>query len=493
MISARFVRIYPVTFYNHKDLRFEMYGIIQTWTAPLGLETGSIPDNRLSASSFNFSRVAAHGRLYGVSSWCKSIWSSGQSYLQVDLGIVMQITGIATQGNAGSNAWVTSYDLQFKYSTSDWQKRQGFQGNVDKRGLVIQMFSEPISARYLRLLPKTSNVLSCVRMEIYGNKIVARPEILSLTPSKIISASKGSWVEYQCEVKALPFVTILWKHNKKSLPSNSSVSTYSGGIMMSTLVLNYTNGNDFASACRRDDPSSQLANCSSVVACQAFYKYLLTEGLVKRLGVVYANIKVPLAPPVTLLKIRHHSAEVRWDPNVITIDRSSVKSYYIQYYPLGIPSQILNKTVGANTRMVHLGGLDANTSYVVQIRAVSIAGEGSWTTKTLTTIAQVPCSKKSLGMEDRTIPDVFITSSSQRDNSTMASLGRLQHSSSWCASSNDSSPYLQIDLGMTYVICAVATQGNPVNDEWVPSYELHYSRDGMNWRPLLERSNIKVG
>lgn len=490
IVAARFVRIYPVAYNSHKDLRFELYGMKQPWAVPLGLETGSIADNQLTATSFyNSSQVAAHARLYGVSSWCKSVSSAGQTYLQVDLRAVMQISGIATQGNA-ENAWVTLYDLRFSYSSNHWQDVSGIQGNVDKNGLVVHMFNQPFSARYLRLRPTTSQGVSCVRMEVYGNDLVARPEILAFTRNEFISASKGSWAKYNCRVKAQEFVTILWKHGNRILPSNC---TYAGGITLSTLTLNYTNGDDFASTCRKVNLSSQVSNCNSTVTCQAFYDYLLTDGSAKRVGTVHTTIKVPLAPiNVTFLKIRHHSTQVHWTPGDVTIDRASVRYFYIQYYPVSDVSRILNMTLRSTKRLLHIGGLDANTSYVVQIRAVSIAGEGLWATKSFSTNSRVSCSRKTLGMEDKSISDVYITSSSKRDNSTKASFGRLNHLSSWCASASDSSPYLQVDLGMLYVICATATQGNPVNDEWVTSYEMHYTRDGINWKPVLEKTDIKV-
>ena len=86
-------------------------------------------------------------------------------------------------------------------------------------------------------------------------------------------------------------------------------------------------------------------------------------------------------------------------------------------------------------------------------------------------------------MQSGLIPDSRITASSQLNSNTPAKNGRLYFTagSSWCASTSDSYPYLQIDLQTLHIICAVSTQGNAKADEWVETYTLQTSTDGKNW------------
>ena len=53
------------------------------------------------------------------------------------------------------------------------------------------------------------------------------------------------------------------------------------------------------------------------------------------------------------------------------------------------------------------------------------------------------------------IPDSNISASSELNISTPAKNGRLNYTvgSSWCASTNNSNPYLQIDLQTLHIIC----------------------------------------
>ena len=63
--------------------------------------------------------------------------------------------------------------------------------------------------------------------------------------------------------------------------------------------------------------------------------------------------------------------------------------------------------------------------------------------------------------ELQVVSDGQMTSSTDRDADSVAKFGRLQGANAWCPNVNDSDPYLQIDLGQSYVICAVEVQGEP--------------------------------
>ena len=93
-----------------------------------------------------------------------------------------------------------------------------------------------------------------------------------------------------------------------------------------------------------------------------------------------------------------------------------------------------------------------------------------------------------LGMGSGTIPDSKINASSIQSASTPATNGRLNYTlgSSWCAGTSDKNPYLQIDLQKLHIICAVSTQGNSQADQWVKTYTLQLSTDGITWTNYIE-------
>ena len=105
------------------------------------------------------------------------------------------------------------------------------------------------------------------------------------------------------------------------------------------------------------------------------------------------------------------------------------------------------------------------------------------------------CVDLDLGMENGKILDSKITASTvQSTPNTPAKNGRLNYTSgsSWCAGTNDTNPYLQIDLQSLHIICAVSTQGNFHADQWVTTYTLQVSTDGSTWTDYKEGGQLKV-
>ena len=99
-----------------------------------------------------------------------------------------------------------------------------------------------------------------------------------------------------------------------------------------------------------------------------------------------------------------------------------------------------------------------------------------------------------MGLADGYILDSQLTASSELNANTPAKNGRLNYTtgSSWCASTNDSNPYLQIDLQTLHIICAVSTQGNSQADQWVETCTLKSSTDGTTWTDYMHDGEIKV-
>lgn len=94
----------------------------------LGMASGAIPDERISASSQRNHKCAASlGRLHLVPSGSKQgSWVAGTSdvnqWLQVDLGsIYTRVTGVATQGRNGYPQRVTKYKLQYGNDGASFQ------------------------------------------------------------------------------------------------------------------------------------------------------------------------------------------------------------------------------------------------------------------------------------------------------------------------------------------------------------------------------------
>ena len=97
------------------------------------------------------------------------------------------------------------------------------------------------------------------------------------------------------------------------------------------------------------------------------------------------------------------------------------------------------------------------------------------------------------------IPDDSFSASSIFAPKYAAKYGRLNGTKAWEPKTTiDPDDYLQIDLLYEYVICAVATQGNPPTQtvyaqEWTTEYKLRFSFNGTTFFPYKENKTDKVG
>ena len=97
------------------------------------------------------------------------------------------------------------------------------------------------------------------------------------------------------------------------------------------------------------------------------------------------------------------------------------------------------------------------------------------------------------------IPDDSFSASSIFKAKYAAKYGRLNGRGAWePKTTTDPTDYLQIDLLYEYVICAVATQGNPPTQsptaqEWTTVYKLRFSLNGTTFFTYKENKFDKVG
>ena len=110
------------------------------------------------------------------------------------------------------------------------------------------------------------------------------------------------------------------------------------------------------------------------------------------------------------------------------------------------------------------------------------------------------CIPQALGMESDVIPNSQLRASSQRNQVSGPSRGRLNVKESnslvgaWVALSDNLNQWLQIDLGNRNTnFTHVATQGrNAFSTQWVTKYNLEFSDDGVNFQYYEEQGQVKV-
>ena len=95
---------------------------------------GRIADSRFSASSIDSNFYSAkNGRLNGrQSGWAPK--TPYEEYLEIDLGGVFWVCGVATQGSYAAGQWMTKYKINLSINYVNWNIYQ--QNGSDKVGPV---------------------------------------------------------------------------------------------------------------------------------------------------------------------------------------------------------------------------------------------------------------------------------------------------------------------------------------------------------------------
>ena len=86
-----------------------------------------------ASSSYNSNHRPSYGRLNessGRGGWCPKTISDRTDYLQVDMGEVRSVCGVATQGMRGGITWTTSYKLQLSTNSITWNNYK--ETNIEK-------------------------------------------------------------------------------------------------------------------------------------------------------------------------------------------------------------------------------------------------------------------------------------------------------------------------------------------------------------------------
>ena len=87
----------------------------------MGVSNSSIIlDQRFSASSNRSGRNPYNGRLTGSNAWLPSSNSDASDFLQIDLGSVYFVCGVATQGNPSADDWTQTYKIETSLNNVNW-------------------------------------------------------------------------------------------------------------------------------------------------------------------------------------------------------------------------------------------------------------------------------------------------------------------------------------------------------------------------------------
>ena len=87
---------------------------------PLGIESGNVTSDQLTASSLNGSFEAANAILNQEGAWVPATNDQDQ-WLQIDLYRQLLVSGVVMQGRPDVDEWVTTYRVEYAVDGVSWE------------------------------------------------------------------------------------------------------------------------------------------------------------------------------------------------------------------------------------------------------------------------------------------------------------------------------------------------------------------------------------
>ncbi|KAK3727870.1 hypothetical protein QZH41_010595 [Actinostola sp. cb2023] len=277
-ITTRYIRVVLLKKNNGDNfcLRMELYGCEpkEDCLTAVGLEDRRIPDNQLSASSHWNDHVASNARLNNKfktvdlkpvwGGWCTDKKNKHQ-YLQIDLGHVRAVSGVATQGYLGDN-YVKNYKMNYSLDGQEWKgytqngASKTFSGNWDNETVIRNYFTR-IFARFIRVNPVSWNPMGsiCMRLEIYeclptiGSVPIVSPHGSSY------KVNRTSSLNISCLLSGQENFAFMWMKNGIAVGNTN---------LQAIRRWKFTNGTTLSILSLRD---IKYRDSGSVISCTAWY------------------------------------------------------------------------------------------------------------------------------------------------------------------------------------------------------------------------------
>ncbi|KAL9956984.1 hypothetical protein ACROYT_G038556 [Oculina patagonica] len=206
---------------------------------PLGLQDGRISNSQLLSPTHFEHFYIGHGktvnlkpefaRLNNTLAWCSPVSKkySNSTYIEIDLKQRAEVSGIATQGFRGINAYyVKQYKVSYSNDQVTWKPfKELWTGNSDAQTVVKNTFNPAISARFVRIYPITYNFRVCMRIELYGcrNVTVSASPGLPVNPTPTVTVPSTVENRRQSTTTSSLHVTPTLSSVKAVTPTPSSI------------------------------------------------------------------------------------------------------------------------------------------------------------------------------------------------------------------------------------------------------------------------------
>ncbi|XP_074650327.1 uncharacterized protein LOC141905382 [Tubulanus polymorphus] len=171
--------VIPIDDDNNRYFIAKPYVLPAPKPSPLGIESGIIEDNAITASSETEGNEANKARPLSGSGWIPKSTDT-QKWIKVDLGKTIAIHGVGTVGHSVKDYWVVRYKIFISDDGKTWtalkDKKSGkdkkFKGNDQRNKWKItclhKYYGKPVETRFIKIAVLKENNRVGLRIELYG-------------------------------------------------------------------------------------------------------------------------------------------------------------------------------------------------------------------------------------------------------------------------------------------------------------------------------------
>jgi len=473
---------------------------------PLGIGSGEIPDERISASTvyrapkslFNpwLGRANARPSVASAGGWRAGKDEAGE-YLQVDLQREYELTAIATQGQAYSDSWVTSYLLQHSRDGVAWRAYPGeLDGNSDSDTVTVHDLHERVLARYVRLVVRAWHGHVAMRAEVYGfspecaaaeeERVVGVP--CAKSASAVAAARFGEGEGEANVIRAAPerlYAKGFPLGLEAGLVPDGGFSASSTHVPSTFVAGDRSDCRALHAAIRARDAKHAAAAKDAMAAKAARAGFASEKGRGK--GKTPA-IGLPPPPPrfaeadASLLLAGEEAEET---PAAVAAEEEVLAPppTPLDAAPAAASSALTDAVRFAAAAVANKAAADAASDAAVS--AVNAASAAEATAK-----ARAAASGRGKQDESDAPPPPQGRADCGLRLSHAAHYGRLNElpqpfkAGGWRPAVDSATQWLKVDLGSLQEVDAVVTQGRANSRQWVTAFTLDYSSNGRTWETL---------
>ena len=412
------------------------------------------------------------GRMNSPQAWSAKESAAGQ-WMQMDTGSVQSISGLVTQGRRDQDEWVTSYQVQVSSDSKDWIDvgcGRVWEANTDRNSKVHNYFHEPVHARYIRVLPLTWHGYLSMRA---GILVCERPcldgELNYMFPLSFISTTQGpaldpAWGEGDFDdVELKGKMTTVYKFAEGEGLELDQQRCLKGSLAWTIIV---------------DAKLESADGYKRILGSQGWGDYGLYVN--ERLMLIPRNSHMVCSERIRTTKFykfgisRDEKGEIKLYVNGgLCASGSPPYKNHFQLNPSNI--MIMRDEADENTagylKNIHIWNKALSDKEMQSVCECTLPDDGE---KCMYTVVFNAPSARAMYSSTRNKDPVGVGNGR----------GRLGSKQAWSSAILNTRQYVQLDTGFEQSISGVVTQGRRDQDEWVTSFSVQVSSDGVDWKDI---------